>query len=287
MFHATALVQDYDATVEPLVRLFGCRVLHDNVIETPGIARRGGMTWIGDNSIEIGEPAAEGSPVQKFVDDFGGGMHSVAVQIDDVEQRAVELERLGVRVAAKPLPGIMFTHPADTAGLLLQWSSSGSPDDPRGGGSVPPLQHSPVVLAQRFAFVAALARDTSADATRLAEVLGTEATVLTRTPDADTVGAVVALGDCALALFPLADDDTSQRLWGAVHRRPRFVAIGLQIDDLAAAVEKLADVGISAARRAGDMVMVQTGAAALPVMLTGQLLPGDPRLAGRVHHGDA
>jgi hypothetical protein len=63
--------------------------------------------------------------------------------------------------------------------------------------------------------------------------------------------------------------------------------MGLQVDDLAAAVEKLAGVGVSAGRRGADLVMVDAGAAGLPVMLTGHLLPGDPRLAREVEHGDA
>ena len=85
MFHATAMGPSYDAIFDPLARLFGCRVLHDNEVSTPGVERRGGMTWIADNSIEIGQPLGESSPVRRFLERFGGGMHSVAVQVADLD----------------------------------------------------------------------------------------------------------------------------------------------------------------------------------------------------------
>ena len=94
MFHATAMGPSYDAIIDPLARLFGCRVLHDNEVSTPGVERRGGMTWIADNSIEIGQPLGESSPVRRFLERFGGGMHSVAVQVADLD---VALERAEAR----------------------------------------------------------------------------------------------------------------------------------------------------------------------------------------------
>ena len=71
MFHATAMAASYDDVLDPLRTLFGCRVMHDNEALTPGIERRGGMTWIGDNSIEIGEPLGATPPVRRFLDRFG------------------------------------------------------------------------------------------------------------------------------------------------------------------------------------------------------------------------
>ena len=63
MFHATAMGPDYDQMLEPLARLFGCRVLHCQAVDPP-VGRFGGMTWIADNSIEIGAPYGETSAVR-------------------------------------------------------------------------------------------------------------------------------------------------------------------------------------------------------------------------------
>ena len=58
-FHTTAMVADYERTRDALAWLAGSRVLEDHVVADPAIGRRGGMTWIGDNSIELGDPAAQ------------------------------------------------------------------------------------------------------------------------------------------------------------------------------------------------------------------------------------
>jgi hypothetical protein len=68
-------------------------------VATPGIERQGGMTWIADNSIEIGEPLGAASPVWRFLDRFGGGVYSVDVQVDDVD---IALERAAPAAWASP-----------------------------------------------------------------------------------------------------------------------------------------------------------------------------------------
>ncbi len=136
MFHATAMGPDYDGILGPLARLFGCRVLHRQQLDEP-VGRDGGMTWIGDNSIEIGAPYGEGSSVATFVERLGGGMHSVAVQVPDVAATLARLAPLGVEVASRISDEIVFTRSGGTAGLVLEWASHVQDDDPRWGAPVP------------------------------------------------------------------------------------------------------------------------------------------------------
>ena len=84
-FHTTAMVADYERTRDALIRLVGLRVLEDSRIEDPAIGRRGGMAWVGDNIIEIGEPIVEGGAVDRFVQRFGSHMSSIAVQVADID----------------------------------------------------------------------------------------------------------------------------------------------------------------------------------------------------------
>ena len=266
MFHATAMVRDYDAAMEPLGRIFGARVLHDNVVEDEGIGRRGGMTWIGDGSLEVGEPAGPHSPVQAFLDRFGGGMHSVGLQIDDAIAAKEHLASVGVRVVTEPFAGLFFTHPADTAGLLLEWNEHPQDDDPRWHARPPavvatgepvPGGPAPVVPVERLAFVAAVVRDPRAAAARLAAVLDTEVTF--EAPGevgAGEVGAAVSLVDCTLALTPLS---------GSSFDRPRVSGLGLLVGDRAEA-----EAAFAAAPGSEELPF--------PVHLCDRLLDGDPRL---------
>src|SRR3954471_383979 len=98
MFHATAMVANYAAARDRLAALFGLTVLEYGESSAPGVGRRGGMTWLGDNSLELGEPSVPGA-VERFVATTGGGMHSVACQVASVDETVDHLERYGVRVA--------------------------------------------------------------------------------------------------------------------------------------------------------------------------------------------
>ena len=205
------MVRDYEATLRPFVELFGARVLHDNVVDDPGIGRRGGMTWIGDGAFEIGEPAGPDSPVRAFVERFGGGMHSVGLQIDDADAAKEHFAAVGVRVVNEPFPGLLFTHPHDTAGVLFEWNAVPQADDPRWGAPVPDALPS-AARVEQLAFLSVVVRDPSHDAERLAEVLDTAVTFDTPHLDFPGIGAAVSLVDGSLALVGLQAEGQNARV---------------------------------------------------------------------------
>jgi hypothetical protein len=278
MFHATAMGPSYEASFDPLARLFGCRVLHFQDNPEPAVARRGGMTWIGDNSIEIGEPLGDSPAIRAFIDRFGGGMHSVAVQVADLSAALDRAAALGVEVGARVSDEIVFTRPGATAGLLLEWAAHVQEDDPRWGAPEPPFAAPPLVVPERVAFVGALVADPVGDADRLAEVLDTRATVLDGDAAPDRPHATVDLGDCVLALYPIPPVDASERIWGARHERPRCLSLGLSVADLAVAEAALGAAGVHVQHRTADGALVlPPSVCTFPVVLTDRLLEGDPR----------
>jgi catechol 2,3-dioxygenase-like lactoylglutathione lyase family enzyme len=280
MFHATAMASDYDAIFGPLARLFGCRVLHRQQLPEP-VGRDGGMTWIGDNSIEIGAPYGEGSSVATFVERLGGGMHSVAVQVPDLAATLARLEPLGVQVSARIGPEIVFTRPGATAGLVLEWAGHVQDDDPRWGAPVPAFVEEPVVAVERMAFVGALVGDPARDGERLAEVLDTELVAYAHEDAVDVAHCALDLGDCMLALYPVPPDEaTSRAVWGGAYERPRCLALGLTVADQGVAERALDGAGLPVHHRAGDGRAVLVAGLPFPVVLADRLLPGDPRGAG-------
>jgi len=81
---------------------------------------------IGESLIELLEPIDEDSPVAKFLDERGEGIHHLAAGCGDIERarRRVEQGGLGLLEDA-PREGahdklISFVHPADTGGVLLE-----------------------------------------------------------------------------------------------------------------------------------------------------------------------
>jgi hypothetical protein len=278
MFHATAMGPDYDQLLGPLARLFGCRVLHRQQLPEP-VGRDGGMTWLGDNSIEIGAPFGSGSSVATFVERLGGGMHSVAVQVPSLAATLARLEPLGVEVASRISDEIVFTRSGGTAGLVLEWASHVQDDDPRWGAPEPAYVTEPVVRVERMAFVGAIVRDPAADGARLAEVLDTDLVTYAHEGAVDVPHHALGLGDCMLALYPIPPDAaTSRSVWGGTYERPRCLALGLSVADQQLGERALAAAGVPVHHHASDGRAVLVDGVPFPIVLTDQLLAGDPRL---------
>lgn len=81
---------------------------------------------IGDSRIELLEPTAEDSPVAKFLEKNGEGIHHMAYEVADIEVALAELKQKGVRlIDEKPRNGahgslIAFLHPKATGGVLTE-----------------------------------------------------------------------------------------------------------------------------------------------------------------------
>jgi hypothetical protein len=276
LFHSTAMVADYELAVRNLRVLVGLSVLEYGESDEPGIGRRGGMAWAGDNAIEIGQPIVDGAAAQ-FVSRFRGGLHSVALQVEDLEATMAHLQQQEVHIAARPRPEMCFTDPRDTGGVFLQWSTFALALDPRFGGPLPASPPHVLAPVTHHAFVGAVVDEPVAWAERFAELLGTTVTFTHAGADPGQPMAGVSLGDCTLALYPLPGAD-GPALWGRSYERARTHLVALRVDDLGAAADALAAAGIAAVRREADLVVLDPAATGgVQTALTGSLLPGDPR----------
>ncbi len=277
MFHATAMVRDYDATVARLAELVGLRVLEYTVADDPAIGRRGGMTWIGDGSLELAEPIVEGAAPDRFVRRSGGGMQGLAVWVDDFRAAVGHVEALDASMPVQMPAGFGFTSPRSTCGIQLEWSEFTVHEDPRAGAPVPEYTGSPVLDVTHLAFVGAVVDDPVGSAHRLAALMATEITF--EEPDAEAGDPVagVAVGDCTLALYRL-DARTSPQTWGRAHERPRVSLLAVRIGSLDAARASLPGCGVRILRESPTALVLDpetTGGVELAVVDT--LLPGDPR----------
>lgn len=79
-----------------------------------------------DAQIELLEPLEIDSPVAKFLEARGEGIHHIAVRVDDIEVVLSQLKQKGVvLVDEKPRDGaegkkIAFVNPKSTKGVLLE-----------------------------------------------------------------------------------------------------------------------------------------------------------------------
>jgi methylmalonyl-CoA/ethylmalonyl-CoA epimerase len=80
----------------------------------------------GESCVELLEGTTSDSPISKFLEKRGPGIHHMSFEVDDLEQELARLKDEGIRlVDEKPRVGaegalIAFIHPKSTAGILIE-----------------------------------------------------------------------------------------------------------------------------------------------------------------------
>ncbi|MFW6140238.1 MAG: methylmalonyl-CoA epimerase [Acidobacteriota bacterium] len=76
--------------------------------------------------IELLEAVGDDSPIKKFIDSRGEGIHHICLKTDDLDQKVKQLKREGIRfVQESPVSGaggsrIIFIHPDNLNGVLIE-----------------------------------------------------------------------------------------------------------------------------------------------------------------------
>jgi len=102
----------------------GLENVHTETVEDQKV--RVAMLPIGDTRIELLEATSDDSPIAKFVEKRGGGIHHIAVEVEDIEAALMKLKAEGARLIDEtPRIGaegclIAFVHPSSTNGVLLE-----------------------------------------------------------------------------------------------------------------------------------------------------------------------
>lgn len=99
------------------------------VVETEEVAEQGvrvAMLPLGEPRVELLEPTSDASPVAKFLEKRGPGIHHIAVRVDDIRASLQRLKEQGARlIDDAPRVGaggclVAFVHPSATGGVLLE-----------------------------------------------------------------------------------------------------------------------------------------------------------------------
>ncbi len=102
----------------------GLEHVHTEVVEDQKV--RVAMRPVGESKIELLEPISEDSPVTKFLEKRGGGIHHIAVEVEDIEESLKKLKNGGAAlIDESPRTGaggclIAFVHPKSSGGVLIE-----------------------------------------------------------------------------------------------------------------------------------------------------------------------
>jgi len=102
----------------------GLENVHTETVEDQKV--RVAMLPIGESRIELLEATSDDSPIAKFLEKRGGGIHHIAVEVENIEESLAKLKREGIRLIDEtPRIGaenclVAFVHPSSANGVLLE-----------------------------------------------------------------------------------------------------------------------------------------------------------------------
>lgn len=106
----------------------GLTIDHTETVTTQGV--KTAFLSVGDANLELLEPLSPQSPVGKFIEKRGEGIHHICLRVDNLEEHLALLKAKGFRlINESPVPGahgcrVAFLHPAAGNGVLIELSEN-------------------------------------------------------------------------------------------------------------------------------------------------------------------
>ena len=122
--HIGIAVKDLEASNQLFASLFGKKHYKIEVVESEGVMTS--FFKAGPNKIELLQATNENSPIAKFIEKKGEGIHHIAFAVSDIEKEIERLKEEGFRmIHDTPKKGadnklIAFLHPKATNGVLIE-----------------------------------------------------------------------------------------------------------------------------------------------------------------------
>ena len=121
--HLGVAVRSIERALEFYGQQLGLTIASRETVEQERV--RVAMLPLEGSRIELLEPTEADSPVGRFLDKRGEGLHHVALKVPDLAAATERLRASGARLLNEPRPGAgghlyVFVHPASAGGVLLE-----------------------------------------------------------------------------------------------------------------------------------------------------------------------
>lgn len=122
--HIGIAVKDLQTSNLLFEKLFGAPAYKEEEVESEGV--KTSFFKSGPNKIELLEATNPDSPIAKFIEKKGEGIHHIAFDVSDIEAEMKRLESEGfVLLNSVPKKGadnklVVFLHPKTTNGVLIE-----------------------------------------------------------------------------------------------------------------------------------------------------------------------
>jgi methylmalonyl-CoA/ethylmalonyl-CoA epimerase len=122
--HIGVATDDLDGAIALYEGALGMPVAHRETVESQGVEAV--LLDVGEGHVELLRPLGPDTPVGKYLEKKGPGLHHVAYAVDDIEGVLGSLKDAGIEmIDSEPRVGIRdsrvaFVHPRSTGGVLTE-----------------------------------------------------------------------------------------------------------------------------------------------------------------------
>ena len=122
--HVAIAVRDLDAAIDWYRNALGAEVAHREVVESDGVEEA--LLAVADSYVQLITATRGDSPVARFLDKRGEGLHHVGYRVDDCAAALQAMVEAGATpIDTAPRPGsrnttIAFIHPNGSFGTLIE-----------------------------------------------------------------------------------------------------------------------------------------------------------------------
>jgi methylmalonyl-CoA/ethylmalonyl-CoA epimerase len=117
-------VQDLEAAIAWYEAAFGATVEHREVVDSDGVEEA--LLNVAESYVQLLTPIRDDSPVAKYLEKRGEGLHHIGYRVDDCAEALESLRAQGNRLLDEvPRPGsrgttVAFVHPKGAFGTLIE-----------------------------------------------------------------------------------------------------------------------------------------------------------------------
>jgi methylmalonyl-CoA/ethylmalonyl-CoA epimerase len=122
--HVGIAVFDLEGALARYRERYGVEQLYREVVEAQGVEEA--MIPVGGSFIQLLQPLGPDTPVGRFLDKRGEGLHHVAFMVASIDAALEQMREQGARlIDEEARPGgrgarIAFVHPSDLGGTLIE-----------------------------------------------------------------------------------------------------------------------------------------------------------------------
>ena len=124
--HIAIAVNDVEKSAKVYQEALGVKEIEFENVETEGV--KVAIIHLENGRIELMEPTNENSPIKKFLEKKGQGLHHMALETENIEGEVSRMEGCGIQFLGKIRPGsagtkVTFIHPKSLEGVLAELCS--------------------------------------------------------------------------------------------------------------------------------------------------------------------